>query len=48
MQKEKLLKQLNNYGKRIGEPVVIFIDAINEGAGDEFMEKNFCWTFCKK
>ena len=33
--KEKLLKQLNNYGKRIGESVVIFIDAINEGAGDE-------------
>ena len=37
--KEKLLKQLNNYGKRIGEPVVIFIDAINEGAGDELWRK---------
>lgn len=33
--KERLLQQLNNYGKRNGKPVVIFIDAINEGAGDE-------------
>ncbi|WP_289013189.1 ATP-binding protein, partial [uncultured Capnocytophaga sp.] len=33
--KEKLLTQLNNYGRKIGESVVIFIDAINEGAGDE-------------
>ena len=34
--KEKLLTQLNNYGKRIEESVVIFIDAINEGAGEDF------------
>ena len=37
--KEKLLKELDNYGKRIGEPVVLFIDAINEGAGDELWNK---------
>ena len=37
--KEKLLTQLNNYGRRIGEPVVIFIDAINEGAGEELWSK---------
>lgn len=37
--KEKLLTQLNNYGRKIGEPVVIFIDAINEGAGDELWSK---------
>lgn len=37
--KEKLLRQLNNYGRKIGEPVVIFIDAINEGAGDELWSK---------
>ena len=37
--KERLLGQLDNYGKRIGEPVVIFIDAINEGAGDDLWSK---------
>ena len=37
--KEKLLTQLNNYGRKIGESVVIFIDAINEGAGDELWSK---------
>ena len=37
--KEKLLAQLNNYGKRIEESVVIFIDAINEGAGEDFWRK---------
>ncbi len=38
--KEKLLSQLNNYGRSIGEPVVIFIDALNENAGEELW-KNF-------
>lgn len=38
--KERILKQLDNYGKRVGTPVVIFIDAINEGAG-EALWKNF-------
>lgn len=33
--KDRLLQQLNLYGERIGEPVVLFIDAINEGAGVE-------------
>ena len=33
--KGRLLQQLNLYGERIGEPVVLFIDAINEGAGVE-------------
>ena len=37
--KERLLGQLDNYGKRIGKPVVIFIDAINEGAGDDLWSK---------
>ena len=30
---ETMLNQLNNYGKRVGKPVAIFIDAINEGDG---------------
>ena len=42
--KERLLEELDNYGKRIGEPVVIFIDAINEGAGDELWS-NFLLDF---
>jgi hypothetical protein len=33
--KDRLLQQLNLYGERIDEPVVLFIDAINEGAGVE-------------
>lgn len=32
--KEKFLNKLNDYGKQIGIPVVIFIDGINEGAGE--------------
>ena len=38
--KERLLSQLNNYGVRVNEPVVIFIDALNENAGEELW-KNF-------
>lgn len=38
--KEKLLSQFNNYGVRVNEPVVIFIDALNENAGEELW-KNF-------
>lgn len=30
---ETMLNQLNNYGKRVGKPVTIFIDALNEGDG---------------
>ena len=30
---ETMLNQLNNYGQREGKPVVIFIDALNEGDG---------------
>lgn len=30
---ETMLKQLDDYGKRVGEPVAIFIDALNEGDG---------------
>lgn len=33
--KDHLLEQLNNYGKKQNQNVVIFIDAINEGAGAE-------------
>lgn len=36
--KDRLLKQLNNYGERINVPVVIFIDAINEGAGEKLWQ----------
>lgn len=32
--KEVLLEQLNKYGEKINENVVIFVDGINEGAGD--------------
>ena len=32
--KEKFLNKLNDYGNQIGIPVVIFIDGINEGAGE--------------
>lgn len=42
--KERLLSQLNNYGKRIGQPVVIFIDALNENAGENLW-KNFLTDF---
>lgn len=45
--KEKLLEQLNNYGKKIGESVVIFIDAINEGAGEELW-RNFLLDFLQE
>ncbi len=45
--KEKLLSQLNNYGRKIGEPVVIFIDAINEGAGDHLW-RNFLLNFLQE
>ncbi len=38
--KERLLSQLNYYGKRIGQPVVIFIDALNENAGEDLW-RNF-------
>lgn len=38
--KERLLKKLNEYGERDGIPVVIFIDAINEGEG-EVLWKSF-------
>lgn len=37
--KERLLGELNKYGARVGMPVVIFIDAINEGAGDKLWSK---------
>lgn len=37
--KEILLEQLNDYGKRECNPVVIFIDAINEGAGQDYWQK---------
>lgn len=37
---ESMLQQLNLYGQRIGKTVVIFIDALNEGAGDELW-KNY-------
>lgn len=42
--KERLLSQLNNYGKRIGQPVVIFIDALNENAGEDLW-RNFLTNF---
>ena len=32
---ETMLNQLNNYGKRMGKPVAIFIDALNEGDGTD-------------
>lgn len=37
-----LLERFNLYGQRIGKPVVLFIDAINEGGGDELWPKY--WT----
>lgn len=33
--KDRLLEQLDNYGRKHNQNVVIFIDAINEGAGSE-------------
>lgn len=36
---ETVLTGLDNYGKRIGTPVVIFIDALNEGDGTELWPK---------
>lgn len=38
--KERLLSQLDNYGKQMNESVVIFIDALNENAGEKLW-KNF-------
>lgn len=37
---ETMLTQLDNYGKRVGKPVAIFIDALNEGDGAELW-KNY-------
>ena len=37
--KEILLSQLNDYGKRVDNLVVIFIDAINEGAGLDYWQR---------
>lgn len=34
--KNRLLEQLNNYGRKQNQNVVIFVDAINEGAGSDF------------
>ena len=41
---ERLLGELNEYGKRQGKPVAIVIDALNEGAG-EGLWKNFFRDF---
>jgi len=45
--KERLLSRLNNYGSCMGEPVVIFIDALNENAGEELW-KNFLTDLINK
>lgn len=37
--KEILLAQLNDYGNRVGNPVMVFIDAINEGAGQDYWQR---------
>lgn len=39
--KDRLLEQLDNYGKKQNKNVVIFIDAINEGAGSELWKAFF-------
>lgn len=37
--KERLLSQLNDYGARKNTPIIIFIDAINEGAGQDYWQR---------
>lgn len=36
---KSMLERFNIYGQRVGKPVVFFIDALNEGGGDELWMK---------
>ena len=36
---DTMLQQFNLYGQRVGKPVVFFIDALNEGGGDQLWMK---------